>query len=115
MDSTNIWELAEKTGGVFKLTVLLQKRVQELVRGAPKLVSTAESDLMKEGKNPLQLDSKAPTITFPEYAYSETRYKSLKRLDEKHAAILMEKADESTKNRAELYQKMANMDYGEKK
>jgi len=47
MDSTNIWELAEKTGGVFKLTVLLQKRVQELVRGAPKLVSTAESDLMK--------------------------------------------------------------------
>jgi len=72
-------------------------------------------DLMKEGKNPLQLDSKAPTITFPEYAYSETRYKSLKRLDEKHAAILMEKADESTKNRAELYQKMANMDYGEKK
>ena len=32
--------------------------------------------LKDQGKNPLQLDSKAPTIEFDEYAYSETRYKS---------------------------------------
>jgi DNA-directed RNA polymerase subunit K/omega len=47
MDSSKIWELADKSGGVFKLTVLLQKRVQELIRGAPKLVDTPESDVLK--------------------------------------------------------------------
>ena len=46
MDSTKIWELAEKTGGVFKLTVLLQKRVQELIRGAPKLVDCPYGDVL---------------------------------------------------------------------
>ena len=46
MDSTKIWELAEKTGGVFKLTVLLQKRVQELIRGAPKLVDCPHADVL---------------------------------------------------------------------
>ena len=46
MDSTKIWELSEKTGGVFKLTVLLQKRVQELIRGAPKLVETPSHDVL---------------------------------------------------------------------
>lgn len=62
MDSTKIWELADKTGGVFKLTVLLQKRVQELVNGAPKLVETFESDVLKialqevmEGKIELEM------------------------------------------------------------
>lgn len=46
MDSTKIWELSEKTGGVFKLTVLLQKRVQELIRGASKLVDTPTHDVL---------------------------------------------------------------------
>ena len=46
MDSKKIWELAEKTGGIFKLTVLIQKRVQELIRGAPKLVDTPSSDVL---------------------------------------------------------------------
>jgi pyruvate-ferredoxin/flavodoxin oxidoreductase len=70
-------------------------------------------DLIKEGKNPLQLDSKEPTISYPEYAYSETRYKMLKRLDEEHAAKLMERADEATRFRADLYRKMADIKYGE--
>lgn len=46
MDSTKIWELADKSGGVFKLTVLLQKRVQELIRGAPKLVDYVSNDVL---------------------------------------------------------------------
>lgn len=46
MDSTKIWELADKAGGVFKLTVLLQKRVQELIRGAPKLVDIVTNDVL---------------------------------------------------------------------
>ena len=44
MDRTKVMELAEKAGGLFRLAVLLQKRVQELVNGAPKLVKTDEDD-----------------------------------------------------------------------
>ncbi|MHC4942370.1 MAG: DNA-directed RNA polymerase subunit omega [Planctomycetota bacterium] len=46
MDSSKIWELADKTGGIFKLTVLLQKRVQELIRGAPRLVEIDTYDVL---------------------------------------------------------------------
>jgi DNA-directed RNA polymerase subunit K/omega len=35
-------DLADKAGGLFRLTVLLQKRVRELVGGAPRLVETDE-------------------------------------------------------------------------
>lgn len=44
MDRTKVMELATKVGGLFRLAVLLQKRVQELVNGAPKLVKTDEED-----------------------------------------------------------------------
>jgi pyruvate-ferredoxin/flavodoxin oxidoreductase len=69
-------------------------------------------DLIKEGKNPLQLDSKPPSMSFSEFAYSETRFKALKRLSEEHAAQLMKDAEASTQYRAELYQKMAAIKYG---
>lgn len=42
MDRTKVMELADKAGGLFRLTVLLQKRVRELVAGAPPLVETIE-------------------------------------------------------------------------
>jgi DNA-directed RNA polymerase subunit K/omega len=35
-------ELSDKVGGLFRLAVLMQKRVAELVGGAPKLVQTKE-------------------------------------------------------------------------
>lgn len=44
MDRKQVWELSARCGGVFKFTVLLQKRVQELVRGAPKLVNDPATD-----------------------------------------------------------------------
>lgn len=44
MDRTKVMDLAEKAGGLFRLTVLLQKRVRELVGGAPKLVETSETN-----------------------------------------------------------------------
>jgi len=42
MDRTKVMQLADKVGGLFRLTVLLQKRVAELVAGSPKLVDTKE-------------------------------------------------------------------------
>jgi DNA-directed RNA polymerase subunit K/omega len=44
MDRTKIMELSDKVGGLFRLAVLLQKRVQELVGGAPKLIQTTETN-----------------------------------------------------------------------
>jgi DNA-directed RNA polymerase subunit K/omega len=44
MDRTKVMKLAERSGGLFRLAVLLQKRVHELVNGAPKLVKTDEDD-----------------------------------------------------------------------
>ncbi len=46
MDRTKLWELSAKVGGLFKLTVLLQKRIRELVNGAPKLVETSSEDIV---------------------------------------------------------------------
>jgi pyruvate-ferredoxin/flavodoxin oxidoreductase len=68
-------------------------------------------DLVKEGKNPLQLDSKPPTIPFRDFAYSETRFRRLKLMSEEQAEKMMEVAESSTALRANLYQMMAKMDY----
>ena len=46
MDKSEIDHLAEKFGGRFKLTVLIQKRVRELVRGAARLVETDRKNLI---------------------------------------------------------------------
>lgn len=47
MDRNKLWELSNKVGGLFKLTVLLQKRIRELVNGAPKLVDTPSEDIVQ--------------------------------------------------------------------
>jgi pyruvate-ferredoxin/flavodoxin oxidoreductase len=46
-------------------------------------------DLDKEGKNPLIIDSKEPTISFDEYALGENRYRTLKRVNPAEADELM--------------------------
>lgn len=46
MNRTEIDELAQKFGGRYKLTVLIQKRLRELTRGAQKLVETDSRNLI---------------------------------------------------------------------
>ena len=43
---TEIDQLAEKFGGRYKLTVLIQKRLKELVKGAQKLVDVEDRNLI---------------------------------------------------------------------
>jgi pyruvate-ferredoxin/flavodoxin oxidoreductase len=71
-------------------------------------------DLVDEGKNPLIIDSKKPTIPLSEYAYNETRYRMLLQSDEKRAEMLMKQAENDVASRWELYQQMAAMNYGGK-
>ncbi|APG24903.1 pyruvate:ferredoxin (flavodoxin) oxidoreductase [Syntrophotalea acetylenica] len=65
--------------------------------------------LIEKGRNPLQLDSKEPTISFEEYAYSENRYRVLKKLQPEAAAKLMTQANQDTARRFDLYRKLSEM------
>lgn len=68
--------------------------------------------LVDEGKNPLVIESKEPSIPISQYAYNETRYKMLTQLDEVRAEKLMKEAQQDAKSRWTLYQQMASMHYG---
>jgi pyruvate-ferredoxin/flavodoxin oxidoreductase len=59
-----------------------------------------------DGKNPLRLDSKAPSIPLEKYAYNEARYKVLVQTDEERAEALMKLAQEDVNKRWKLYQNM---------
>ena len=64
-------------------------------------------ELTKEGKNPFQLDSKAPTIPVQKYAYNETRYTMLVQSNEEQAEKLMKLAQGDVDARWKMYEKMA--------
>ena len=68
--------------------------------------------LISDGKNPLILDSKDPSIPVSEYAYNETRYRMLLQSDETRAEALMKLAERDAKSRWRLYEQMAEMHYG---
>jgi pyruvate-ferredoxin/flavodoxin oxidoreductase len=70
--------------------------------------------LAVEGQNPLQLDSKAPTTTFEDFAYGENRWKVLKKSNPVAAEALMKKATALTASRFEYYQKLAALTYEKK-
>ncbi len=68
--------------------------------------------LVDEGKNPLTIDSKDPSIPLEQYAYNETRYKMLTQSDEERAEMLLKQAAQDVKSRWEFYKQMAAMHYG---
>jgi pyruvate-ferredoxin/flavodoxin oxidoreductase len=67
--------------------------------------------LADEGKNPLQLDSREPTVAVKDYAYNETRYRMLVQSDEARAEMLMNEATEFAQRKWDLYKQMASMAY----
>jgi pyruvate-ferredoxin/flavodoxin oxidoreductase len=67
--------------------------------------------LVEQGKNPLQLDSKDPTISFEDYAYKETRFKMLTKADPEGAKVLAAQATEDFKARWEMLKYLAAIDY----
>ncbi|MFN3742993.1 MAG: pyruvate:ferredoxin (flavodoxin) oxidoreductase, partial [Anaerolineales bacterium] len=65
-----------------------------------------------EGKSPLVLDSKAPSIPFSQYAYNETRFKMLVQMDEERAEELLKEAQRDVEIRWKIYEQMAAL-YGD--
>jgi pyruvate-ferredoxin/flavodoxin oxidoreductase len=66
-------------------------------------------DLLKEGKNPLTLDSKAPTMKFSEHAMKENRFRVLKQMNPAQAEKLMAIADQKVLAKYDMLQKLAAM------
>jgi pyruvate-ferredoxin/flavodoxin oxidoreductase len=67
--------------------------------------------LAADGKNPLSIDCKDPSVPFSQYAYNETRYQMLVKADEQRAEMLMKEAQQDARSRWELYKQMAAMHY----
>jgi pyruvate-ferredoxin/flavodoxin oxidoreductase len=68
--------------------------------------------LTAEGKNPLTIDSKEPSIPLKDYAYNETRYRMLVQSDEQRAEELLKLAQQDVQSRWNYYKQMAAMHYG---
>jgi pyruvate-ferredoxin/flavodoxin oxidoreductase len=65
--------------------------------------------LKDAGVNPLQLDSKPPTLDFKEYAYGQNRYRSLAKSKPEEAARLLELARADVAARFAMMQRLAQM------
>jgi pyruvate-ferredoxin/flavodoxin oxidoreductase len=65
--------------------------------------------LRLEGKNPFQLDSKAPSIPLKKYAYEEARYTMLSRSDPKAARELLREAQDDVERQWRVYSNRAAM------
>jgi pyruvate-ferredoxin/flavodoxin oxidoreductase len=66
-------------------------------------------DLRESGKNPFQLDSKAPAIRLKDYAYREARYTMLARGNPELAAKLLEEAQDDVERQWRVYSGRATM------
>ncbi len=65
--------------------------------------------LREEGKNPFQLDSRAPSIRLKEYAYREARYTMLARSNPEEAAKLLVEAQDDVEREWRVYSARAAM------
>lgn len=67
-------------------------------------------DLTPQGKNPLTLDSQAPTISFSEHALKENRFRILTKSNPEISAQLMKSADKTVAARFDMLKKLADME-----
>ena len=66
--------------------------------------------LRTEGKNPFQLDSKAPSIPLKQYMYEEARYSMLARSHPREARDLLRLAQDDVERQWRVYESRAMMD-----
>jgi pyruvate-ferredoxin/flavodoxin oxidoreductase len=69
--------------------------------------------LTVEGKNPLQIDCKEPSVPVDQYMYNETRFRMLTQSDEGRAEELLKLARKDAQARWNFYSQMAAMHYNE--
>jgi pyruvate-ferredoxin/flavodoxin oxidoreductase len=87
------------------------EREEMAVKSGHWLLYRYNPDLIDQGKNPLQLDSKEPSIKFEDYAYVENRYRTLISKDPERAKKLIKLGQQDCDRRWNLYRQLAAMDY----
>jgi len=68
-------------------------------------------DLAKEGKNPFQLDCKAPSVSLTEFLEGEIRFASLGKTAPEASKILKEKLAKAYAQRYAMYKQLADLPY----
>ncbi len=66
-------------------------------------------DLIKEGKNPLKLDSKPPKISYRDFAMKETRFRMLEKTKPELVEKYMKLGDEYIKRAWQTYEQLASI------
>ncbi|MEA5625012.1 pyruvate:ferredoxin (flavodoxin) oxidoreductase [Nostoc sp. UHCC 0251] len=64
-------------------------------------------DRIKQGENPLQLDSRTPKLPLEQYMYLENRFKMLTKSNEEAARQLLKEAQADVQTRWQMYQYLA--------
>ena len=67
--------------------------------------------LIEDGKNPLSLDSRAPSIAYADYAMGENRWRTLKGIDPERAQKLGELAQKDASLRYHVYEQLAKLSF----
>jgi len=67
-------------------------------------------DNTREGKQPLMLDSKAPTVDIETFMYKQNRFRILRNADPERAEKLLDLAREDVKTRWKMYEQWAQFD-----
>ncbi len=96
----------------YNLTMGLEQQKKAVLTGHWPLVRF-NPQLLANGKNPIQLDSKAPSLPLQEYAYNETRFKMLSLSNPETAKRLLEEAQKDIKLRWRLYEYLASINCDE--
>jgi pyruvate-ferredoxin/flavodoxin oxidoreductase len=68
-------------------------------------------DNISQGKNPLNLDSKEPSITLEAYVYGENRFRMLKKTNPDAAKAFLEQAQKDVKLRYSVYKQISEIKF----
>ncbi len=70
-------------------------------------------ELIKEGKNPLTLDSKRPKKPIQEYMYNETRFNMVSKMNPQAAKQYLEYAQQQVEDNWRRYENLSKLDYSD--
>jgi DNA-directed RNA polymerase subunit K/omega len=77
LSSTELDQMAEKFGGRYKLTVLIQKRLKELVKGGQKLVDVEDRNLINVVIEEIRQGKSGPSPSRPSPAAASSSISSI--------------------------------------
>lgn len=70
-------------------------------------------EMLAQGKNPLSLDSKKPSLPISEYAYGETRFRTLLQSQPEVSKALLERAQKDVNLRYQLYKALSEVKFSQ--